>query len=217
MARFGKIGDQYFDDAGKPLAFGLLYFYESGSDTEKDTFKDPNLSIKNTNPVKLSASGRQPNIWFNGTARVVLTTAADPVTGQGTQIEERDPEGGTFLEGVFSPWNALTLYSQNDIVEGSDGNFYISLTDNNQNNDPTTNQTNWTRIRFIRVWNPNETYSQFDVVEGSDGLLYSSKTDSNLNNDPVADTSLVNWQAATSADVEPIVRAVAAQYAYDNF
>lgn len=195
MARFGMIGKQYFDAAGDPLIDGKLYFYDSGTNTDKDTFADVNQSIANTNPVILTGAGRQPNIFFSGSARVILTDLDD------VQIEVRDPEGGESEEGVFSPWNSITIYDVPDIVVGDDGLFYISLTNGNQDNDPVTDAVNWTQIKFIRVWNSNETYPIDQVVQGSNGLLYSSRTSSNINNNPTSDT--INWKAATetSADV----------------
>ena len=84
MARFGDF-DQYLDDAGDPLVEGKLYFYESGTTTPKTTFADINNSIPNTNPVLLSAAGRQPNIFFDGVAKVILTDNDD------VQIAVRDP------------------------------------------------------------------------------------------------------------------------------
>jgi len=209
MSRFGKIGEQYFDDAGDPLICGKLYFYESGTNTFKNTYADVNLSIPNTNPVLLTAAGRQPNIFFNGSARVILTKNDD------TQLEVRDPEGGAFEEGVFSPWNSLTIYSTPDILVGSDGNFYISITSGNSNNDPVSDVLNWTQIRFVRVWNANETYGVGQIVEGSDGLLYSALTGGNLNNDPTTD--IINWQPATVADIPPVIKAAGKQFAYNNF
>lgn len=210
MARFGEIGKQYFDDGGDPLVSGKLFFFESGTNTDKDTFADVNLSIKNSNPVILTGAGRQPNIFFNGTARVQLTKNDD------TQIEVRDPEGGTFEEGVFSPWNALTIYNIPDIVVGSDGMFYISIVNANQGNDPTTpSLASWSQIRFIRVFNANETYTAGQITEGSDGLLYSSITSSNQGNDPVNDT--VNWKPATKAGVSAVIEASAAIFAFNNF
>ena len=209
MARFGKIGDSYLDDAGDPLISGKLFFYESGTNTNKNTYADVNLSIVNTNPVILTAAGRQPNIFFNGTARVILTKSDN------TQIQVRDPEGGEFSEGVFSTWNSLTIYNTPDIVTGSDGNFYISITSGSQGEDPISTPTAWSQIRFVRVWNSNETYSLNQVVEGSDALLYSSLSNGNLNNDPTSDPS--KWKPATEADIPPVIRAAAKQFAYSNF
>ena len=209
MARFGKIGEQYFDDAGDPLVFGKLYFYNSGTTTAKDTYADVNLGTPNQNPVILTAAGRQPNIFFTGSARVVLTKNDE------TQVEVRDPEGGETEEGVFSPWNTLTIYNTPDIVVGSDGLFYLSITSGNQSNDPTTDSVNWTQIKFIRVWNANETYPLAKIVEGSDGKLYTAATGDNLGNNPISDT--INWNPAADADTPNAVKSGGRTFAYNNF
>ena len=185
MARFGSLGTQYFGNAGDPLIDGKIYFKESGTDTDKDTFADVTLEIKNTNPVILSGAGRQPNVFFDGSARVILTDSDD------AQIEVRDPVGGDAEEGAFGTWDSLTIYNLSDIVKASDGLFYLSISNANQDNDPTTDAVNWSEIRFIRIWNANETYSVNRIVEGSDGLLYTSLTNSNLGNDPTTDA--INW------------------------
>ena len=85
MPRLGDIGRQYFDSNGDPLAGGKLYFYESGTSSPVTTFSDEDLQIPNTNPVILTADGRQPEIFFVGVVKIVLTDAND------VQIEERDP------------------------------------------------------------------------------------------------------------------------------
>lgn len=199
MARFGTIGDQFFDDAGKPLIDGKLQFFESGTTTPKNTFADIDLTIPNPNPVILSAAGRQPNIFFDGTARVILLKSDD------TQIEVRDPIGETATQGVFSSWNALTTYETSNIVIASNGLFYISINDGNQNNDPTTSPANWTEIRFIRQWNVNESYFNGRVVGASNGLLYKSNVDNNLGNDPALDVTNTNWSASSNQFLAPVV------------
>ena len=212
MSRFGSIGTQYFDDAGDPLISGLIHFYEPNSDTRKATYADVSLSIANTNPVILSAAGRQPNIFFSGSARAVLTDSDD------VQIEVRDPVGGDATEGAFSDWNADTSYSVPDIVVGSDGSFYISITDGNEGNDPTSDTVNWSKIRSIRVWNTNDTYELSAIVQGSDGLLYSSQVGSNTGNDPTSDA--VNWGSAAGGSGSAglaVVNAAGKTYAYNNF
>jgi len=208
MARLGSIGTQYFDSAGDPLISGKLYFYESGSTTPKDTFADINLTIANTNPVLLTAAGRQPNIFFSGSARVVLTKNDD------TQVEVRDPIGGEGLEGAFSDWNSLTIYNVGDTVV-IDNLFYVSITDGNQGNNPTTDATSWTQIKFTRVWNINETYPVAALVQGSDGNVYKSNTASNLANDPTTD--IVNWTSASKVSIPPVVNSASKTFAYRNF
>src|SRR5574343_994362 len=204
MPRFGSIGTQYFDNAGDPLVSGKLYFYETGTNTLKDTFADINLSIPNSNPVILTASGRQPNIFFNGSARVVLAQSND------VQVEVRDPVGSSVEEGVFSPWNPLTIYNLNDIVEYG-GLFYISITNGNQDHDPSATPTTWTQFKLLKVWNQNETYAENDVVQASNGQMYYSTIAGNLSNDPVTDT--VNWSPVVYVPPVPL-SAAAKMYSY---
>lgn len=136
MSRFGSLGTQYFDNSGDPLVNGLVYFYESGTTTAKTTFADINQTVPNTNPVVLSASGRQPNVFFNGVAKAVLATSAD------VQIEVRDPVGDTGADNQFSPWIPSFSYSAEDIVI-YDGGYYVSLTSGNINNIPSSSPSNW--------------------------------------------------------------------------
>jgi hypothetical protein len=206
--RFKGIGQQYFDDAGDPVIDGKLYFYESGTIVDKVVYFDVNLSIPHAQPVELTAAGRQPPIFFSGTANVILTH-------QGGQIEVSDPEGGAASETSFPAWNGSTIWDFGDIVVGSDGNYYVSIIANNQASDPTSTPAAWTQIRFIRVWNTNESYEPLVIVEASDGLLYTGVTSSNTGNNPIGD--LTNWKPSIEATVPDIIEAAARSYAYNNF
>lgn len=178
MARFGSIGKQYFDDAGDPLISGKLYFYESGTTTPKNTYADASLTIANANPVILTAAGRQPNIFFGGAAKVILTKNDD------TQIEVRDPEGEA-QTGNFEAWNDYRVFGLHEVVIGSDGNYYKSEVANNQTNDPITASTAyWDKIEFISVWSAAITYPQLRIVKWTDGRLYLSKANGNKGNVP---------------------------------
>ena len=59
----GYAGTLTFSASGdnNPLISGKLFFFESGTNTDIDTFSDVALAITNTNPVILTAAGRQPN------------------------------------------------------------------------------------------------------------------------------------------------------------
>jgi hypothetical protein len=131
------------------------------------------------------------------------------------QIEPRDPVGADAAEGGFPSWNSERIYNRPDIVVGSDLNFYISITDANSGNDPTSTPAEWTQVRFIRVWNTNETYSAAQITEGSDGLLYSAVTGGNLGNDPVTDPA--NWKPASASETPAVIRAAGKTFAYNNF
>ena len=180
MARFGDLDTQYFDDAGDPLVNGKIYFYESGTTTLKGTFADVNQSIPNTNPVILTAAGRQPNIFFDGVAKAVLTTSS------GTQILVRDPVGETATD-FGDEWVATKIYSANDVVLGSDGVYYRSLVNGNQNNNPVTSTGSWTLLYSVE-WNAGITYQEGAVVT-YDGEQYQSLQGSNLNQNPSSASS----------------------------
>lgn len=54
---------QLFDQAGRPLAFGCVSTFESGTTTPLGTYTDSTGATLNTNPVILSAGG-SANIWL---------------------------------------------------------------------------------------------------------------------------------------------------------
>ena len=175
MARFGEINAQYFDDAGDPLSSGKIYFYESGTTTPKTTYSDINFTIPNTNPVILTAAGRQPNIFFDGVAKAILVDKND------VQILVRDPVGQT-ASAFGDPWVATKIYSTNAVVIGSDGVYYRSLVPSNQNNNPTTTTGYWSLLYSVE-WNAGITYQEGAVVSYN-GEQYQSLQSSNLNNNP---------------------------------
>lgn len=191
MGRFINPVPQYSGDDKEPLIDGKLFFFESGSATLKDVFADVNESIPLSNPVILSGAGRVPNIFYSGSARVKLTDSDE------VQIYDRDPvETSSSGQGGFPDWNSVSIWNIPDVVVGGDERFYISLTNGNQGNDPTTSPLNWSEIKFTGVFNVNETYEIADIVQASDGLLYVSKSNGNLNNDPLTD--VVNWGPASN-------------------
>ena len=182
MARFGDLDTQYFDDGGDPLVNGKVYFYESGTTTLKATYADVNLSIPNTNPVILTASGRQPNIFFDGVAKAVLTS------NSGVQILVRDPVGDTNTD-FGDEWVATKVYTANDVVRGSDGVYYRSLSNGNQNNNPVTSSGFWTLLYSVE-WNVAITYDVGAVVT-YDNYQYQSLQAGNVGNQP--DTATSFW------------------------
>jgi hypothetical protein len=137
MSRFGSLGTQYFDNSGEPLINGLIYFYESGTTTLKTTYSDINQAIANTNPVVLTASGRQPNIFFTGAAKAVLATSANVI------IETRDPVGQTDAGIAFSPYIATFDYPVGAYVTDSSGDAWASIATPNIGNEPSASPLFW--------------------------------------------------------------------------
>ena len=88
MARYLDISAQFFDNDGDPLSAGTLFFYDTGTTDLKTTYIDSAMTIENTNPVVLDAYGVPGDIFFSGTAKVVLKTSAD------VQLRSQDPVNG---------------------------------------------------------------------------------------------------------------------------
>lgn len=198
MARIIDAFEQYFDDNGDPLGDGFLQFLESGTNnTDKDTFADISEKIANANPVPLDGAGRCPNVFGTGSYNVI-SYAEDPNNpgNPGQQIQQFDPVSGDAFQGALSSWNSATIYGEGDLVTGSDGNYYRSLTTNNQNQDPATSPGQWEEVQFLGVWNTNITYAANDLVLGSNGFIYTSRTAGNLANDPTTDTT--NWRPGSN-------------------
>jgi len=174
MARFGNF-DQYLANDGNPLVSGRLYFFETGTTTPKTTYADINNSIANTNPVILTASGRQPNVFFEGVAKAILTDSAD------VQIAVQDPVGETGTD-FGNEWIATRIYSALDVVRGSDGIYYRSLVNANQNNNPVSTSGSWALLYSVQ-WNAGITYAVGALVTYNN-LQYQSVQGTNLNQNP---------------------------------
>ncbi len=192
---------QFLDKNADPLSKGTLKFLKEGTtDTLLDTFSDSALLNKNTNPVVLDGEGRLPNLIFGkGVYNVILRSKATTLTPDGVLIDQLDPIGGSSgAKSPFDPYDESTIYNIPDIVLGSDGKFYKSLTNGNFNNDPILDPGDnefWEEFKLRGVWNAKITYAINDVVQTVTGNLWKSLTASNLNNNPDTDDG-TNWANA---------------------
>lgn len=180
-----------------PVREGQMYYFKSGTNTPLVTYKDQLQSIPNTHPVLLDSDGRIPNVFFEGSAKQILLDQND------VQIFSRDPVGGEKELGDFQLWDTVVTYDINDIVETSSGSLYISLSNDNQGNDPETSPDKWNEIRLLGLWNTNINYAIGDVVQISTGELYRAVT-VNASNDPAIDDG-TNWLPAINGDQIPEV------------
>jgi hypothetical protein len=169
---------------------GSLRFYKSGTNTTLVTYKDDIETPGLENPVivPVLANGNVQNVFYSGSARVIYLDEFD------VQYAERDPVGGERELGDFTLWDVTVTYDLNDIVEGSNGAFYISLVSGNQGNDPLTEASKWNEIRFLGLWNTNILYSIGDVAQTTDGNLWKALT-ATAANDPSTDDG-TNWLPA---------------------
>lgn len=191
MSRFIDPRPKYVHE-GDTVASGKLYFWETGTTTDKTTWSDPGLTTENTNPVSLDGDGRVPEIWLQGNYRVALYTSGGLATG--TKIFEVDGYEGSTASSQYGDWSNVTTYGEGDFVKASNGLYYQSLQNNNLGNEPSANAVYWVELGFITVYNANKTYSEGDVAL-YDGILYSSLQDANTNNTP--DASPTYWQSYT--------------------
>lgn len=187
---------------------GSVSFFDSNTNADKVTYKDELETIPNELSVPVDANGNLPNIFFSGSAAVVYLDEFD------VQYAARNPVGEEIGLGNFTSWSNIVTYDAYDIVRGSDNEFYISLTNNNQGNDPTTSPTNWEQIRFIGVWNTNITYAIGDVVQTTNGNMWRALTAAS-GNDPSADDG-TNWLPAIDGSKVPEIDALEALNVWIN-
>lgn len=140
--RFFNPAPQYFYSGtpAAPLSGGLMYFYEPGTSTPKDTYSDNGLSTPNPNPVVLSASGVLPNVFLNGAYRVILQDK-DGVQQPGWPRDSVN----SITDIAFSAWDSTITYGAGgaNIVYASDTKYYISIQGNNTNHEPSANPLWW--------------------------------------------------------------------------
>lgn len=77
------IKTKFTDDQGRPLVGGKVHAYFAGTTTYQDTFKDPDMTIVNTNPILLDDSG-SADVYLNGSYRIRVFDKNDVL------IEEQD-------------------------------------------------------------------------------------------------------------------------------
>lgn len=175
--RYAVAGLTYLDNNGSPLSGGKLFFYESGTLVAKNTYSGADETIPNTNPVLLDAAGRQPDIFFSGQAKIILTDVND------VQIDVADPVGESAVSGSFGDWVVTVEYDLGDTVTGPNGNYYVSIVSANVGNNPTISPTKWQQMLYVYVYNSAFSYESGDVTLSS-GVLYVSLVGSNIANTP---------------------------------
>jgi len=85
VSRYTNPFIQYFDKNGNPLNSGTIEFFSPSTNFQKDTFSNPELTNKNSNPVVLDGEGRARNIFLDGEYKIRLKDK------EGRLIDEADP------------------------------------------------------------------------------------------------------------------------------
>lgn len=155
--RLSNPAPQHFTQDGNPLSGGMLFFYQPGATTTpKNTYSDIGLSQPNTHPVILSSGGLEPNIFLDGAYCVVLQDK------NGVQQWVRDNVNAD-SGSPFGDWLPTVSYGigGRNIVQGSDGNYYISIATPNIGNDPTDQPS-----AFWQIFIDNQLEEQTAVPDG---------------------------------------------------
>ena len=179
----------YASDGVTALGGGTATFYLNKTTTLASIFSDPALSVSQTNPYTLDAGGRiQGDVRFSGTLSILLKDSA------GATIRTDDDNVCFTGTTAFGGWDAGVIYGVGDLVEGSDGLYYVSIAASNLNNDPASgaSPTKWSQIVFRGIYNASETYALGDVIQDATGNNWKSLSAANTGNTP--STSPTKWQ-----------------------
>jgi|GEM_PF-2777329 len=96
---------QFLDSLGRPLTGGLVYTYAQGTTSPKATYKDRALTISNTNPVTLDASGSAA-MWGTGAYSMVVANSVGSVILTGDSFADNfDGTAVTITGGTIDGTN----------------------------------------------------------------------------------------------------------------
>jgi hypothetical protein len=85
MGQLADVTKTFYDDNGAPLALGQLWFYDAGTNTPFTVYEEVGETTPYDRPVTLDANGLMPEVFYTGSARIILTDA------NCEQVEFRDP------------------------------------------------------------------------------------------------------------------------------
>lgn len=78
----------YLDRLGLPASGGRLDFFETGTDTPKDVYGNPDLTVNNGSTVLIGTDGRTvKDIWGDGVYRVRLYAADDTLIAEADTVQ----------------------------------------------------------------------------------------------------------------------------------
>jgi hypothetical protein len=119
---------QFFDQGGRPLAFGCVFTYVSGTTTPLATYTDSSTGTQNQNPVILTAGG-SANIWIQAgqaySFRVKTAGGSNCASGS-TLYTVNGIGGGVSVLTTVVPYSSTVTFqvaSQNQL-------FQLTLTGN---------------------------------------------------------------------------------------
>lgn len=105
---------QQFDELGKPLSGGLLYFIEAGTtSTPQNAYQDSALTLPWPNPIVLDAAGRIPQFYLaDGSIKIRLTDSAGVQQLVADNVLVVGPSSGSGGGGTV---DATTIFTTGDV------------------------------------------------------------------------------------------------------
>jgi len=192
MTMYNTPIEQISDGNGKPIVGAKKFLFNVGTTVKKTIYSDADLTIARDNPVLSDGDGRFPQFYLDGLYDEIQQDNSGTETGYDGVTIWGPLQVGEVPEGPLELWETDQTYNIPDIVLGSDDNYYRSLTDTNQGNNPVSSPGSWEQLQFGRVWNTNVTYAKGDAVYASDGYSYISIVASNSANNPIS--SPTQWR-----------------------
>lgn len=115
----------------QPSSGALLYFYETGTTTLKDTYSDSAATTPNANPVVANSVGVFGDIWLSGTYKVVLRDStgstrweADPILDEVSALKAEliATNGSSLITHTHSAidYNLAAYLSNRYVVNAAD-------------------------------------------------------------------------------------------------
>jgi len=128
---FRKLGEQFSDANGYPLAGYKLYYYISGTDTLLDTYDlRTGAAVTNANPLTLDSAGRLPSPVFLGSTYNYTESLQDangvpvaPWPCDNIPKAEVTATAAAGLQKLYLPWAVVTHGPQN-LATTDYGNAY---------------------------------------------------------------------------------------------
>jgi len=199
--------EQIADGNGKPIVGAKKFLFSVGTIVKKTIYSDPELTVARANPVLSDADGRFPQFYLSGLYDEIQQDNSGTATGYDGVTLWGPEQVGELAEGPLELWATDQTYNIPDIVVGSNDEYYKTLIDSNQGNDPVSSPGSWEQLQFGRVWNTNVTYAVGEAVYGSDGYSYISVVAANVGNNPVS--SPTQWRPNANVMQSAIVAGTA--------
>jgi hypothetical protein len=129
MALLKNSLQQYLDNSGAPLAAGNLVFWTSGTTTVTTVYSDEALTIAQTNPYTLDASGRTIGDIYHS---VALTIQLNDLNGAQIRLLEIPAPAGTAssANGTLVAESVAAMIADTTLVSGDyihTTSYYVSI------------------------------------------------------------------------------------------